>query len=343
VKAFPVRNRWIAVVVVLALAVGIWWVRRRPQHYSSAYVSDRAATLWSTTAQVREPVATLRYGDRVAVLRRSGDQAQVRAANGTTGWMDGHLLMDPLLWQQGADLITRVRTMSVQAVAHTRAVSNVHIEPKRDAARIFQFGRNVPVAVFERKLVTAPASEPVAASQDGAQPGAATPPARDEDWLLVLRTGESSDAATGTDAGPTTPIAGWVLSQFIALDPPAPIPDYTNAAGVSVVAWAVLNTASDPAGGKPQYLVATARGGEARVCDFNGLRVYTWGSARQRYETAYVENDLCGKMPLRVRRTSDGAEFSFATIGDSTRGRTYRMRQTRVRRVRGEDAVAEKR
>jgi hypothetical protein len=341
-----VRNRWIAALVLLALTAGIWCARRRPSQYSSAYVSDRAATLWSTTAQVRQPVATLRYGERVDILRRSGEQAEVRAADGSRGWIDGHQLMDPGLWQQTATLLARTRTMSAQAVAHTRSVSNVHIEPGRDTARIFQFAKNVPVAVFERKVVAAGASAETPPAGDVTH--SETAPGRYEDWLLVVRNGNSNVAATSADAGSSAPIAGWVLAQFIALDPPSPIPDYTDAAGVNVVAWAVLDsvpslgtstpdslnaTSPDANGEKPQYLVAVARGGEARMCDFTGLRIYTWGGKRQRYETAYVENDICGQMPIQVRKTPTGAEFSFPTIGESSAERLYRMKQTVVRRV----------
>src|ERR1700677_3731079 len=95
-------RHWILVVVLLALIVGVWSLRRRAPAYPSAYVSDRAATLWSSTAVVRQPVATLGYGQKVAVLRKVGDQTQVRTADGSSGYVDARLLMDPELWQQGA-------------------------------------------------------------------------------------------------------------------------------------------------------------------------------------------------------------------------------------------------
>ena len=62
----------------------------------------------------------------------------------------------------------------------------------------------------------------------------------------------------------------------------------------------------DDGGPKPQYLVAGIKGGEGQPCDFTLLRFYTWGAKRQRYETAFVENDICGRMPIRV--TADAAE-----------------------------------
>jgi hypothetical protein len=62
--------------------------------------------------------------------------------------------------------------------------------------------------------------------------------------------------------------------------------------------------------------------------------VYTWGAARKRYETAYVESDLCGRLPIRVSHGAAGPEFRFADAGDGFAERTYVMQQTSVRRVK---------
>jgi hypothetical protein len=68
------------------------------------------------------------------------------------------------------------------------------------------------------------------------------------------------------------------------------------------------------------------------------LRVYTWGKQRERYETAFVESGLCGKLPVRITQpaSSEGdTTFAFADIGGGkTEERTYRMHQTIVRRVK---------
>ena len=135
-------------------------------------------------------------------------------------------------------------------------------------------------------------------------------------------------------------MAGWVLARFIELDPPAPIGDYATSAALRVVAWMVLNKVPSDGGEKPQYLVAGAHGGEGQPCDFTALRVYTWGTARQRYETAYVENDLCGQFPIRASATADGAEFRFAELDENDAERVYRMKQTIVRRVRENQPAA---
>jgi hypothetical protein len=366
-----IRTRLIPAVMLLVIVLAIWWARRKPpETYSVAYVNDRSAILWSTTAQVRQRVADLKYGEKVDVLGHTGDETEVRGGDGTQGWVETQLLMSPDLWQHASDLLAHARSMPVQASGHTRAVSNVHMEPSRTATRVFQFGRNVSVVVLDRKVAAVPAAAPTAApapnapastAAGGAPEGDASESegeqAKQEDWLLVLhvaqQSGGAADAATGSvSAAPRTgnggdggtdgediPIAGWVLARFIELDPPAPIGDYATSAALRVVAWFVLNKVPGD-GERPQYLVAGSRGGEGQPCDFTSLRVYTWGAARQRYETAYVENDLCGQFPIRTMEEPDGAEFRFAELDENDALRVYRMKQTIVRRVRENQASA---
>ena len=340
-------RRWLIVLLLLATGVGVWWARRKPKNYPDAYIADRSATLWSATAQVRRQVATLGYGERVSVMGRAGELTEVRAADGTQGWIDNRLLMAPALWKQVGQLLADARSMPVQAKGHTKTLSNVHIDPGRDSTRIFQFGHNVSVAILERRVAAVPASdkdEDKAGDEGAAGSGEKTGKSDREDWLLVLyqpanmSSGSSSGAASGSgtaaggiDSGPAVPIAGWVISRFIELDPPAPIGDYMSAAGRRVVGWEQLNTVSDASGAKPQYVVAAARAGEGQPCDFTSIHVYTWGTQRQRYETSYVENNLCGRLPVRVTQGLDGPEFRFNDEKDAEHA--YRLVQTVVRRI----------
>jgi hypothetical protein len=76
------------------------------------------------------------------------------------------------------------------------------------------------------------------------------------------------------------------------------------------------------------------RGPEGQTCDFTSFRVYTWNIKRTRYETAFIENDLCGQMPVRVGKGPKGEpEFRFQQM-EGKKERVYHLIQTVVRRVR---------
>jgi hypothetical protein len=355
----------IAVILILA-ALGYWRLHPRPPKILAiGYVADRGVTLWNTLAQVRQPVAELHYGERVEVMRQEGTAAQVRAASGALGWLlDARQLMDTALWEQSAALLVRARTMPVQARGQTKTVSNVRIEPGRNGKRIFQFTRGTPVLVLERTIADAAQSNEDSATDEKGAGGQEQNP-KQEDWLFVLR-GENLSPGSGApgsktsaasaggpaSAGPVSsgpdaaqsassaislaapPIAGWVLARFIEPELPGPVRDYASSADLRVVAWFELNRVPDGSGGEaPQYLVAGSRGGEGQACDFTMLRVYTWSTDRKRYETAYVESDLCGHLPIRVSSTPTGPEFRFAVTGKNAAERIYAMHQTVVRRV----------
>jgi hypothetical protein len=324
--------------------------------------------LWNTLAQVRESVGEVHYGDRVEVLRIEGPASQVRTSAGTIGWMrDSRQLMDSDLWGKSAALLERTRALPVQARGRTKTVSNLRAEPGRDGQRIFQFGRGTRVLILQRAVADAAPSADDAAPDDKsatASPDAQKP--KQEDWLLVIRAidvppgddgapasgarSEETKRATGdvvsggpvlaqqagnATGGPAGLVAGWVLARFIELDLPGPVKDLASSADLHVVAWFELNRVSDGTGREmPQYLVAGSRGGEGQVCDFSMLRVYTWDVPRKRYETAYVESDLCGRLPIRIAAGPKGPQFKFADLDDSNVDRTYEMVQTAVRRVK---------
>ncbi len=336
------HRRWLLIVIVVAVIAGVWWARRDRPHYPDAYSADRSATLWSATAQVRRQVGTLGYGEKVSVLGRAGELTEVRAADGTLGWVDNRLLMAPALWSRVGQLLSDARNMPIQAKGHTRTISNVHIDPGRDSPRIFQFGRNVPVVVLGRQVVAAPSSGSDEV-RGGDEPTSSAEEKSDvEDWALILYSSlkqgaGSAVARTQPDTGLSMSIAGWVLSRFVELDPPRPIGDYVGAAGRRVVAWSQLDTVSDLTGDKPQYVVAAAKGGEGQSCDFTSIRVYTWGAQRMQYETSYADNNVCGRLPVRVNQTPDGPEFRFND--DKNVEHAYRLMGTVVRRLAPPRAV----
>jgi hypothetical protein len=364
------RHGFIPAVLIIA-ALFYWKLHpSTPKAISLGYVSDRDVILWNTLAEVRQPAGELHYGDRVELLRLEGTAAQVRTGSGTVGWIsDARQIMDSDLWGKSGELLAKARGMTIQARGKTKTVSNVRVEPGRDGKRIFQFARGTPVVVLARAVADAAAPDENS-QQEEKTSSTEVPKPKQEDWLLVMRAEDSPPPKLATpservpaqvrpttsdavSSGPTVaqtaaagfgnsggPVAGWVLARFVEFELPDAVKDYASSADLRVVAWFELNRVPDGSGGEaPQYLVAGSRGGEGQDCDFTMLRVYTWGQKRKRYETAYVEGNLCGSLPIRVTSGPKGPEFEFPATDANGAERRYVMIQTEVHRVKTADSA----
>lgn len=330
----------IAVPLLCLVALLAWFFRPRHEWLGEAYVSDRSLILYSSVAQVRQEVTVLHYGDHVDVLAKRNDSAKVRTQSGVTGWVDGSRLMEPQLWQRSTKLLATAQGIPVQARGRTKVATNLRVAPGRTEPRLYQFGRGVAVEVIGRAV-----ADWVQVSDEKDNGGDAEI-TKKEDWYLVRAlatrprgeesTTRATEANTTTEAGEqSVPIAGWVVSRFVELDLADPIREGMASANVRAVAWFELNRLADPAGDKAQYVVAGTRGPEGQVCDFTTLRVYTWNAKRSRYETAFIENNLCGQMPVRTGKSEAGQPEFWFTVKDGDREEhRYRLIQTVVRRIR---------
>ena len=306
------RKVLIAVISLAAVAGYSYWKHRAPVvTLEEAYAAEDHATVWSSTAQVRRTEGELHFGERVMVLERFGTDVEIRSDAGLTGWVQQQQLMAPDIWHHALDQSAKAQSLPVMGRGHTKVLTNLRLEPGRDGTRLLQLSAKVPVELLARRVV-GEAEVGGARHSGSARHGGDASPKKDserkEEWWMVR--------ASVKEAGN---VAGWVMGRFIAPDLPDPLPDAMTAAGIRPVAWFELNRVTDgQAGKKTQYLVAGTRQAEGGSCDFTMLRAFTWGSARQRYETAYVENDLCGMLPISVAPAGSSAETAssnFASEG----------------------------
>ncbi|HYA62141.1 MAG TPA: SH3 domain-containing protein [Candidatus Sulfotelmatobacter sp.] len=334
------RKLLVAVPLLCMVALLAWIFRPKHESLGEAYVSERTITLWSSIAQVREQMGVLPYGERVEVLARRNDNVKVRTAAGVVGWVEGRYLMDPDLWQRSAKLLQQAQSMSVQARGRTKVTTNLRVEPGRTEPRLYQFTRGTEVEIVGRAV-----ADWVQVSDEKETPEGET--SKKEDWFLVRGiatrppgegTIRNSAVMNTTQPGDQTiPIAGWLVARFVSLDIPDTVREYTTSANVRPIAWFELNRVTDPEGDHPQYLVAGTHSPEGQPCDFTTLRVYTWNPKKTRYETAYIENNLCGALPIQLGKGPKGEpEFRFHVMEGAKEERVYHLIQTVVRRVREE-------
>jgi hypothetical protein len=331
------RKLLIAVPLLILVAAVAWALRPKHESVGEAFISERSITLWSSVAQVREPVETLHYGDRVDVMGRRNDNVKIRTADGVIGWIDGRQLLEPALWERSIKLLQQAQAIPVQAQGRTKVQTNLRVQPGRTEPRLYQFGRGVPLEVVGRAVADwTPVTDEKESSNDSDN--------KKEDWYLVraVATRPPGEAAARTAETNTTtqpgdqsiPIAGWVVARFVELNLPDAVREGIASANMRAVAWFEVNRIADASGGKAQYLVAGTKGPDGQPCDFTTLRVYTWDAKKMRYETAFIENNLCGQMPIRIGKgPKNEPEFRFRVIGDKEE-RVYRLIQTVVRRIR---------
>jgi hypothetical protein len=329
------RKILLGLLVVSIIGTGVYLHRRKKEPIEIAYAATRGVTLWNTVAAIQEPVATLDYGTRLEVLRHFEDQAQVRTPRGVVGWTSDSNLLTSDFWEQTKKVDQQTAGLPVEARGQTAVLTNLHIAPGRNAARIRQLGKQVPVELFERRPMDVPqvVTEAIAQNAGGGKP--AEP--RKEDWWLIRA--ELPDHTTAS---------GWVLGRFIQIDLPEALYDYASSAGMRPVAWFELDRVSDgQRSSKPQYLMVGTHGPEGQACDFTMLRVYTWSKKHQQYETAFVDSNVCGGLPLEIRQlAADRVNFSFKDLnaGGATRA-VYRLEDTIIRREKlsGAEAMEKKR
>jgi SH3-like domain-containing protein len=335
------RRLAIAIPLLIVVVVIAWIVRPKHEYLGEAYVSARTAPLLSSVAQVRQEVGSLRFGERVEMISRRNEYAKVRTSAGAIGWVDAHQLMDPTLWQRSAVLLKTAQSLPLQARGRTKVATNLRSEPGRTTARLYQFGRGVPVEIVGRAT-----ADWVQVSDE--KESSAPQETKKEDWFLVRglttrppgeTTARNAVPSTTTEPGDSSvPIAGWVIGRFLELDIPDAVRDGASSANLRPMAWFELNRVADPSGEKSQFLLAAVRGPEGQACDFTNLRVFTWNGRRSRYETAYIENDLCGQLPVRIGKgPRREAEFRFKVMDGAKEERAYRLIQTVVRRVREQE------
>ncbi len=338
------RKLLVAVPLLCLVAIAAWFFRPKHESLGISYVGERSITLWSSAAQVREQLGVLLYGERVEVLARRNDNVKVRTAGGVVGWVDGRYLMEPELWERSEKLLQQAKSMPMQARGRTKVPTNLRAQPGRTEARIYQFSRGVPVEIVGRTV-----ADWVQVTDEKESSGEPEE-SKKEDWFLVRGvatrppgegTLRNSAITTTTQPGDqTVPIAGWVVARFVSLDLPDAVRDGSSSANIRPIAWFELNRVTAPEGDHAQYLVVGTRSSEGQPCDFTTLRVFTWNAKKSRYETAYIENDLCGALPVLVDKGLKGEpEFRFRAMDGAKEERVYHLIQTVVRRVRAEGSA----
>jgi hypothetical protein len=260
-----------------------------------AYTGPATLNLRADLTRRAETSTTVQHGERLAILEAKRRFVRVRTSKGIQGWTDSAFLLTQNQMDDLDELARRAKAIPSQGVGSMLDKLNVHINAARDAASFTQLeeGKKVDVVahrVTEREMLA-----------DGVR--------RADDWFLV-RTPEGR--------------AGWVLARMVLMEIPDEVAQY--AAGHYIMAYRPLGESAEP--GKMNWLWATSTRGREPF-DYDSIRVFTYNTKRQGYDTAYIERGIEGFYPL------DAGTDGFSVVARGKEGllerRNYGFNGSRVK------------
>jgi hypothetical protein len=136
------------------------------------------------------------------------------------------------------------------------------------------------------------------------------PPHPPANWLELSKTDEEEEAPAEEPEAKPVPTerwslvraasgqSGWVLTRRLNMAIPDEVAQYAE--GRRIVAYFPIGYVQNEDVKKPVWLWTTSSGGHEGY-DFDSFRVFIWSLRRHRYETAYIERNLEGHLPVLLR------------------------------------------
>lgn len=325
------------------------------------YITAPSIALRDRVAAVYNKVAFLNNGDRVRVLERSANKRfiKVRSDDNKEGWIPQRYLAGQDVFDGFEKLKQRNAGTTSQATAVTRRIVNMHVTPAREGATLYQLKEGERLELLKRtsapRVAPRPApkaAEPAPADDDKTDKDKAAEGENEEEPAKAQVRAAQARAKVVVPPVPTVPMedwwlvrdsrkrVGWILGRMMDVEIPLEVAQYAE--GQRIVASHVLSEVPErgnPADKLvPQYLVLLTENKDGMPFDFNQVRIFTWNTKRERYETAYRERML-GELPFRAGK-EDGVPF-FVLRARGPEGavveRKYRMNGVMVRRITSEE------
>lgn len=309
-------------VCLLGLASGCG--RFRHEEYETVYVSARQMYLHDRVAAVSERVAEVTNGQPLQVLEHGRRFLKVKTEKNQIGWIEERAVIDSKTYDGFVQLAKAHKDDPVAATATLRDDLYMHILPGRKTDNFYLLPGNAKVQLLERASVPkvsipVPVANPVPLAKPAspAPPSGAPQPGKTQPPGAGAKTATRTAQPTAAQAEPPPPPimedwwlardaqghTGWLLGNRLDVDVPMDIAQYGE--GQRFIGSWVLTKITDPDANTPdhqvpEYLTVTAPLQSGLPFDFDEVRVFTWSSRHQRYETAFMLHPIQGFLPVRV-------------------------------------------
>jgi uncharacterized protein YgiM (DUF1202 family) len=253
---------------------------RQPAIDQATVLSNNTSVRLDATSSSRT-LFMLDQGDRVEILDKRDSWYLIRDVEQIEGWMDESTLIRDQTRASLDAAVDAARDLPVQNTGQTSDEVNLRLDPGRDSAIIRRLRRGVRFDVLGRDTTPRPASDAT------------------DIWYQV-RTGPEE--------------VGWLFSQLMDLDTPQPLTPFTE--GRTYTAALLLKQEQDPDFGTVDwYVVAERRDDTPPEFAYDGIRVFIWNLAEQRYDTTLRRRNLAGLYPLELTGTPREPGFRYHVAG----------------------------
>jgi SH3-like domain-containing protein len=326
-----------------------------------AYVGPSTLNLRQELALKSAIAATVKHGDKLAIVAYRHRLVRVRTEQGVEGWTDLRQLLTPEQMAGLRDMARNASHSQSQGQAVVFEALNMHTEPSRTSPSFGQIPENGNVDVIAHKLTprvqrdetfVPPPPKPAirkkpkpksSATRIGPPP---LPPAPKlpSNWLALSVTKPEPEAPLAPAAPPVpapppapaappaeVPMDDWNLVRtpdgkvgWVLTRPLSmAIPDEVAqyAEGHRITSYFPLGQVHDDNVVKNNWLWTTINKG-GQPYEFDSFRVFVWSLRHHRYETAYIQRNIVGHYPVQVTNTGDMPSFSVVLEGDD--GHLYR-------------------
>jgi hypothetical protein len=329
-----------------------------------AYVGPSALNLRRELTPKSPVSATVKHGDKLAIVEYRHRLVKVRTAQGAEGWTDLRELLTPEQMDGLRGMAESASRIPSQGAATVYESLNLHTEPSRTSPSYGQIPENGKADVIGHKLT------PRVQSAEASMPTPVKPPPRKKakakssqtkigppplppaskppgNWLaLSVPKAEPATPVPPPPAAPPAVVpmddwslvrtqdgkAGWVLTRPLNMAIPDEVAQYAE--GHRITSYFALGQVRDGDVVKNNWLWTTiVKGGEPY--EFDSFRVFVWSLKHHRYETAYIERNVEGYYPVQVSTAGSSPSFSVVLEGnDGLRYRkTYSFEGFRIRMV----------
>jgi hypothetical protein len=290
---------------------------------AEAYVGAATLRLRADLPLQSATVATLKHGERVEIVQRRRRFMRIRTKSGAEGWTEENQLLNADEMAALKDLASRAARLPSQGQATTYYALNVHTQPASGSPSFLQLKEGdkfdllselvIPRQSVSREPLIPPAEKKKPVERRPAKPPKIPvlpipqPPGPPSNWLDLSKTAEEDEPPPEPEETKPVPMehwslvrtaggqSGWVLTRRVNMAIPDEVAQYAE--GHRIVAYFPLGSVQDGDAKKPVWLWATSVSSHEDF-DFDSFRVFIWSLKRHRYETAYIERNLTGYLPI---------------------------------------------